>query len=129
MQIQISQPAEADEYYFQEGCHILECWNSSDDRAVSIARARVTPGNTTRWHKLRGVTERYVVLEGNGEVEIGRESPTPVTAGAVVVIPPNCRQRIRNVGEDDLIFLAICSPRFTPEIYQALHNEAEHDVG
>ena len=29
-------------------------------------------------------------------------------------------QRITNTGEDDLIFLAICSPRFVPDAYEPL---------
>jgi mannose-6-phosphate isomerase-like protein (cupin superfamily) len=38
--------------------------------------------------------------------------------GAVVVIPPLCRQRITNIGGEDLVFLAICSPRFQPDAYE-----------
>jgi len=30
------------------------------------------------------------------------------------------RQRISNIGTNDLIFLAICNPRFTPECYESL---------
>lgn len=123
MEPRVVQPSESQEYYFQEGCYILECWNCADDPAVSIARARVAPGNTTLWHKLQGVTERYVVLQGDGEMEVGQQPPTPVTAGAVVVIPPDCRQRIRNTGEDDLIFLAVCSPRFTPAVYRSVDDD------
>ena len=123
MHARICQPSESEEYYFQEGCHILECWNSPDDPAVSIARARVAPGNTTRWHKLQGVTERYVILQGSGEVEVGEKPATAVTEGAVVVIPPDCRQRIKNMGDQELIFLAVCSPRFTPSVYQALNDD------
>ena len=38
--------------------------------------------------------------------------------GYTVVIPPGCRQRIRNAGQADLLFLAICTPRFVPQSYQ-----------
>jgi mannose-6-phosphate isomerase-like protein (cupin superfamily) len=106
------------EYWFREGCHILELSNTPVDAAVSIARARVTPGQRTRWHRLVATTERYVILEGEGSVEIGNSPPQTVTPGSVVIIPPLCRQRITNTGERDLIFLAICSPRFMPENYQ-----------
>jgi len=64
-------PAPPDEYYFAEGCFITEAWNAPADEAVSVARARVEPGVTTRWHRLHGVTERYVILEGRGRVEVG----------------------------------------------------------
>jgi mannose-6-phosphate isomerase-like protein (cupin superfamily) len=106
-----------DEYYFEEGCFICELSNDPDDPQVSIARARVEPGKITRWHYIRETTERYVIVSGSGLVELGEQPPAPVTAGDVVLIPSGVRQRIRNVGEEDLVFLAICSPRFLPENY------------
>jgi mannose-6-phosphate isomerase-like protein (cupin superfamily) len=106
------------EYFFTEGCFITEGWNSPHDADVSIARARVEPGVTTRWHRLRGVTERYLILEGRGHVEVGDEPPEDVGPGAVVMIPPGVRQRITNRGDADLIFLAICTPRFTLTGYE-----------
>jgi len=48
----------ADEYYFEEGCFIHELSNDPDDPEVSIARARVAPGQITRWHYLRETSER-----------------------------------------------------------------------
>lgn len=106
------------EYWFQEGCHINELSNLADDPAVSIARARVAPGVTTRWHRLRGLAERYVLISGTGSVELEALAAQDVAAGAVVLIPPGCAQRIRNTGSEDLVFLAICSPRFVPEAYE-----------
>ncbi|GAB6909507.1 hypothetical protein JCM12296A_53520 [Desulfosarcina cetonica] len=106
------------EYFFQEGCFILELANTADDPAVSIARARVTPGVTTRWHRLLGITERYVILEGRGQVAVGDQPPRTVGPGDVVTIPPQCPQRITNTGDVDLVFLAVCTPRFVPEAYQ-----------
>lgn len=108
------------EYFFVEGCHINELSNGADDPAVSIAQARVTPGITTRWHRLRNTTERYVILTGTGVVDIGDDTPQTVNPGDCVIIPPLCRQRIRNTGTQDLVFLAICSPRFTPDCYEDL---------
>jgi mannose-6-phosphate isomerase-like protein (cupin superfamily) len=109
-----------DEYWFEEGCHILEVSNHPDDPQVSIARARVGVGDSTQWHCLEGVCERYLVMDGQGIVEIGDEPPTVVQAGTVVIIPPGTRQRIRNTGDRDLMFYAICSPRFTRECYRVL---------
>lgn len=117
MKICIKPGAAAQEYYFDEGCFITELSNSPDDPDVSVARARLPPGQTTRWHFLRGSGERYVVLAGEGLVEIGDLPPHRVSAGDVVVIPPGSRQRIANTGEIDLVFLAICTPRFTPAAY------------
>jgi len=106
------------EFYTAEGCHINELSNSDADPEASIARARVCPGATTRWHRLAGTTERYVVLSGAGKVEVGNLSAQTVAPGDVVLIPPGCRQRITCLGNEDLVFLAICTPRFRPEAYE-----------
>lgn len=106
------------EFHTDEGCYINELSNTPEDPEASIARARVAPGVTTRWHRVVGTTERYVILEGSGRVEVGALPPQDVSAGDVVLIPPSCRQRIANVGSGDLIFLAICTPRFRAEAYE-----------
>ncbi len=112
------------EYFFREGCYITELSNSADDPALSIARARVEPGNTTHWHCLDHTSERYVIISGAGLVEINDEPPREVTANDVVIIPAAYPQRITNIGSDDLIFLAICTPRFVPENYRDLETSA-----
>lgn len=117
-------PCQAEEeFYFKEGCHIIEISNTADDPEVSIARARVERGKTTRWHWLNDTFERYVILEGQGIVEVGAEQPTRVTVGDVVLIPPQTKQRISNIGEEDLKFLAICTPRFNHINYHNLEEE------
>ena len=112
----------AGEYYTDERCDLLELSNSVEDPDASIARARVAPGVTTRWHRLVGTTERYVMVEGRARVELGDLAPQEIEPGDVVVIPPMCRQRITNIGKDELVFLAICTPRFRAENYQDLEN-------
>jgi len=106
------------ESYTTEGCHINELSNSDADPEASIARARVRPGVTTRWHRLAGIAERYVVLSGTGMVEVGNLAAQTVAPGDVVLIPPGCRQRITGMGNEDLVFLAVCTPRFRPEAYE-----------
>lgn len=105
------------EYFFAEGCFINELSNSPDDPDVSIARARLAPGETTRWHYLKGTGERYVIQEGAGLVEVHDLPAHAVAAGDVVVIPPEARQRMSNTGSIDLVFLVICSPPFSAEVY------------
>ena len=104
------------EFATAERCHIIELSNSDADPDCSIARARVPVGVTTRWHRLEGIAERYVILEGTGRVEIG-DAAEDVGPGDVALIPPRCRQRIANAGPTDLVFLAICTPRFRAEAY------------
>lgn len=113
-------PAPASEVRTVEGCWILENWNTPADPAVSIARARVEPGVTTQLHQLRGVVERYVITAGTGLVRVGGAAPARVGTGDVVFIPADVPQQITNDGTADLIFVCICSPRFTSECYEAV---------
>ncbi len=105
------------EFFTSERCYIVEIHNRRDDEDCSIARIRVTPGVTTQLHALRGTVERYVILEGEGRVEIDGGPTTLVRPLDVVYIPQGAAQRITNTADDDLIFLAICTPRFRPENY------------
>ena len=114
-----------DECYIAEGCYIIEVSNSADDPDASIARARLEPGKITRWHRLAGTAERYAIVQGRGRVEVGSLPPAEVSAGDVVLIPPGCRQRITNTGNDDLIFLAICTPRFSYDVYEDIDDNPD----
>jgi mannose-6-phosphate isomerase-like protein (cupin superfamily) len=107
------------EHLTPERCFILESWNDESDPSVSIARSRVTPGVTTQLHLL-AVDERYVIVAGHGEVQVGDLQPTAVGPGDVVVIPAGSPQRIKNGGDEDLVFYCVCSPRFQPDGYRAL---------
>ncbi len=109
-----------DEFFIDEGCYITELSNGEYDPEVSIARARVPTGVTTQWHRLKDTVERYCILEGEGMVEVGELPAQTVKPYDVVIIPPMCRQRIVNTGDCDLVFLAICSPRFQQHNYEAL---------
>jgi len=104
-------------YYFIEGCIIRELSNSPIDPLVSVAEATVAVNTTTRWHRLVDTWERYVILKGRGRVALGGDISELVGAGDTVVIPPNTPQRISNIGSEELVFLAICSPRFDREAY------------
>lgn len=114
----------AREHDTAELCAINELSNTAADEDVSIARARVAPGVTTRWHVLHGIAERYVILEGEGVAEVGAGTAERVGPGSVVLIPPGARQRIRNTGPADLVFLAICSPRFRPDAYEDVEDRS-----
>ena len=105
------------EFVTQENCFILELANDASDPDVSIARARVRPGVSTTWHRLEGIVERYVIVRGKGRVEVGDLPPTLVSEGDVVRIPANMPQRITNIGDEDLVFLCVCTPRFDQSAY------------
>lgn len=108
------------EFFTEERCHILELSNSSSDEGLSIARARVEPGVTTALHRVIDTVERYIILSGSGRVEVEGLEPSDVGPYDVVVIPKGASQRISNTANSDLIFLAICTPRFDPDRYEHL---------
>jgi mannose-6-phosphate isomerase-like protein (cupin superfamily) len=121
MKPDVLEPNPGGEFLTPERCFILELFNKPDDRSVSVAQARVEPNVTTQLHRLVGVDERYVITDGVGEVEIG-ETKKPVRRGDIVMIPAGTPQRITNVGQSDLSFLCLCTPRFDPSAYEALES-------
>jgi mannose-6-phosphate isomerase-like protein (cupin superfamily) len=115
MQPKIIKAQEPHEYLTPERCYIAE---NHSDAAVSIARATVKPGITTKAHHLtKGVQEIYIIASGTGKVAIGGQEPADVEAGDVVVIPPLTSQKITNTGKTDLVFYCVCTPRFTEDCY------------
>ena len=105
------------EFLTGEQCSISEIWNTSEDENLSIARARVEPGVTTTLHYLQGVNERYLITKGEGRIQVGGLPPSEVIAGDLVIIPAGTSQQITNIGETDLVFYCICTPRFSPNCY------------
>ena len=104
-------------FFKDERCHIVEIHNRNDDDVCSIAMARLEPGVTTQLHALRGTSERYVIVDGEGQVEVDGFTPVVVQPFDIVSIPAEASQRIANTSKRDLKFLCICTPRFRPEIY------------
>ena len=98
-----------------ERCFIAENWSSPK---VSIARATVKPGTTTEEHRLKGIDEIYLIVKGNGRVKIGDLEPSDLQTGDTVFIPSGTPQQITNVGETDLVFYCVCTPRFTRNCYR-----------
>lgn len=112
-----SKPAE--ELWTSERCYITELLNNSKWPSVSLARTRVEPGMTTEWHAL-SVIEWYVIESGHGLMRVGEADPCAVGPGDTVHIPTGCGQQISNTGDVDLLFLCVCTPRFTPACYSSL---------
>lgn len=119
MEAQVLQGIAAPEFFSEEGCYIVEMLNDGRSPDLSMARARVAPGNTTAWHRLEGIAERYVITQGKGVVEIG-DLKTEVRSGDAVLIPPGVAQRIQNTGDTDLLFYCLCTPRFRAEAYRRI---------
>lgn len=107
------------EVYTDERCYITELLNCDSQPEVSIARTRVEPGVTTQLHQL-SVFEWYVIETGQGLMRVGDATPFAVGTGDTVAIPKHAAQQITNGGEEDLIFLCVCTPRFSHECYTSL---------
>ncbi len=102
------------QYLTPERCYIAE---NHSDPAVSIARATVKPGVTTKAHHLIDTQEIYIITSGEALVTVGDLEPAQVGVGDVVVIPPLISQKITNTGKTDLVFYCVCTPRFTEACY------------
>ena len=111
--------ASQEEQWTSERCYIREIVNTQMIPEYSLAEARVEPGVTTELHTLT-VNEWYIMLRGNGVVEIGNAEGRNVGPGDVVTIPAGVAQRICNSGDEDLVFQCMCLPRFTPDGYESL---------
>ena len=112
---------EHSEFRTEERCHIIELMNIPSDRAQSVARARVEPGITTAWHRLKDTSECYYILSGQGLAEIGEDiEKQEMTPHSIIKIPANTPQRITNTGDEDLVFLCLCVPAFSAENYESM---------
>jgi mannose-6-phosphate isomerase-like protein (cupin superfamily) len=98
-----------------DGCLIREVIHPRRDGTapgVSLARAAVAPGRTTRPHRL-DMVEIYYLLAGRGRMVIDGRA-REVTPGQAVYIPPGAVQSIENIGSEDLDFLCVCAPAYDP---------------
>jgi len=88
----------------------------------SLAQAVLQPGQTTRDHRLQSA-EVYYIIEGAGQMFIDEEQ-AEVSSGQAVYIPPGAIQRIRNTGQEDLVFLCIVDPAWRPEDEELIRGTA-----
>ncbi|MGD2119740.1 MAG: cupin domain-containing protein [Chromatiales bacterium] len=118
MTSQIKSNTDTEEYFFEEGCYIRELWNSAADDAMSIAQVRLPAGDETRLHLLINTVERYLILQGEALVWLDEAPAQVVVADDLVLIGSGQHQKIRNTGDGDLLFLALCTPRFEMQNYR-----------
>ena len=80
----------------------------------SLAEATVPSGAETAAHFHPRTEEIYYVLRGRGLMILGNERKA-VGPGDGILIPPGIPHRIRNVGQEPLVFLCCCSPPYSHE--------------
>jgi len=95
---------------------LRELFNPLKDDLIlrySLAHAIVKPGKITVKHRLKH-SEVYYILQGQGEMFIDSEVQQ-VKENQVIYIPPQAVQQIKNIGEKDLVFLAIVDSAWKKE--------------
>ncbi|MBZ0292583.1 MAG: cupin domain-containing protein [Anaerolineae bacterium] len=80
----------------------------------SLAQITLPPGKASAKHYHPVAEESYYILSGHGTLMLGDEIMT-LASGDVVAIPANTIHEIRNNTTEDLIFLAVCVPAWTPD--------------
>jgi mannose-6-phosphate isomerase-like protein (cupin superfamily) len=79
----------------------------------SLAEASLEPGQATQRHYHARSEELYVLLEGEGDMEVDGER-SRVGPGEAILIPPGAWHEIR-AGEAPLRFLCCCAPPYSDE--------------
>jgi mannose-6-phosphate isomerase-like protein (cupin superfamily) len=79
----------------------------------SLAEASLEPGQATQRHYHARSEELYVLLEGEGDMEVDGER-SRVGPGEAILIPPGAWHQIR-AGEAPLRFLCCCAPPYSDE--------------
>jgi mannose-6-phosphate isomerase-like protein (cupin superfamily) len=118
------------EFEIEERSFIVEMLASQADPSCSIARARVKPGITTALHAVRATVERYIILQGEGEVTVGNRVAERVRPMDIVWIDKDETQKIRNISDtEDLVFLCVCTPGFRMDAYIGMEMDMEKHSG
>jgi mannose-6-phosphate isomerase-like protein (cupin superfamily) len=80
----------------------------------SLAEATLAPDQSTRRHYHAKTEEIYVVLDGEGEMEVDGERRR-IGPGDAILIPPAARHEIRADHAMELRFLCCCAPPYRDE--------------
>jgi len=81
-------------------------------RNQSLAEAWLEPGQSTQRHYHARSEELYVLLEGEGEMEVDGDR-SQVGPGEAVLIPPGARHQITASEGGPLRFLCCCAPPYS----------------
>lgn len=80
----------------------------------SLAEALLEPGQATERHYHARSEEIYVLLEGEGEMEVEGDRAR-VGPGDAILIPAGARHQIRADGPGQLRFLCCCAPPYSDD--------------
>jgi len=74
----------------------------------SFAVGRVQMMGSTYLHRLKS-SEVYFILKGTAEFTINDDTAV-VGASQAIYVPPGASQQVKNVGNDELLFICIVDP-------------------
>lgn len=80
----------------------------------SLAEALLEPGQATERHYHAETEEIYVLLEGDGEMEVDGDR-SRVGPGDAILIPAGARHQIRADRSGPLRFLCCCAPPYSDD--------------
>jgi len=80
----------------------------------SLGYVTVPSGNTTTLHRLLNRSEFFGIISGEAEIKCDN---TTVTVGAneYVILPKGVLQSATSVGEEELVYINVVNPGYTPE--------------
>jgi quercetin dioxygenase-like cupin family protein len=112
MQVRSRDDAEA--FTTKDGSTVRELLGTQHGAAnQSLAEATLEPGQATQRHYHARTEELYVLLEGDGEMEVDGTTRT-VGAGDAILIPPGAWHTLR-AGGDGARLLCCCAPPYRHE--------------
>ncbi len=80
----------------------------------SMAHITLPAGKASLRHYHPVAEESYFILSGQARFELDGESNV-LNPGDAIAIPTNAVHQIFNDSSEDLVFLAICAPPWTPD--------------
>jgi len=101
-------------YITKDKAEIRELFHPTNSavKNMSIAEARVKPGEITEYHFHRKSQEIYFILEGIGMMEMeGKDKE--VRVNDCIFIPAGTKHRIKNIGKRTLRILCQSSPAYS----------------
>ena len=91
--------------------HLLLAAGQFGSENLAVTWVEGAPGSEQAVHSHEGREQVYVVVQGRGAMRVGDEV-TEVGPGAMILVPPGASHSIRNVGEENLIYVSATSPPF-----------------
>jgi len=97
----------------KDGSEIREllAYRNSVIRQQSLAEARLPVGASTQEHYHVRTEEIYYVTHGTGRMRLEGEV-RDVKAGDAIAIPPGCKHKLSNTGDEALRLLCCCAPAY-----------------